>query len=711
MKIRLCFIVIFLILISSFTAIAQSDDDARVEEFFSYIDEDNPIIYFDLFNMDEDTTVYIYAESYDFDTLIGVCDIDCEEVFASNDDYNYPKTTNSALEYTFEKDGDYSIYIWDCCDEEAEGIFRILIGLETPEVLDGNIYPTGDPFVVTYKPTYVELSEIEYDEDEPQAQQFYGTLDEENSFIFYDIDNAEEGQTLYLYAESEDFDTAIGICYEDCDEAVAFADDISRNNSNTSLEYTFEEDGDYRIVVTDCCDEDAEGRFRLLLGYNADAVLEDEFLPNGAQIASEYEAPRTLVQNTIDRNEENINENCEDVDLSERPELSGDEETVETENFIIHYTEDGDDEADDDFVDEVVDYVEFVFDVQVNELGWPAPPRDCGEGGDSRYDFYLINILDDESILGYASPEEVIGDNPATEIEEEWAAYGYMVIDNDYDGVQSPLVVMRATIAHEFHHLIQFGYDIGEPARWIYEATSSWIETKTSITEQDVTDYTRSVFDEPNLCIGTNEDRRGLRVYGDWLLIDSIAQDYGDESILRLWEIAVDEEGMDVFYDFLDELDTTPEDVLRRFAIRNLLFDYALGDEFPTTVDVEEVIEDYETYDSGRDGIEELAVQYLFIRESDTYTFELDNDDLTMVVVGINPDDEEVDIYEIGTEGTVDTDPYDYAYIIVMNTQEHDDPDDCREEDWELEVRDGSDEELAEPNGESFNVENFDPAD
>src|SRR5690606_21969186 len=119
------------------------------------------------------------------------------------------------------------------------------------------------------------------------------------------------------------------------------------------------------------------------------------------------------------------------------------------------------------------------------------------------------------------------------------------------------------------------------------------IETKTSITEQDVTDYTRAVFNEPNLCIGTNEDRSGLRVYGDWLLIDSIAQDFGDEAIQRLWEIAVDEEGMDVFYDFLDELDTTPEDVLRRFAIRNLLFDYALGNEFPTTVDVEEVIEDY----------------------------------------------------------------------------------------------------------------------
>lgn len=707
---RFFIVTIVLILLSSFTAIAQSNDDAQVQEFFSRIDEDNSIIYFDLFNMDEGTTIYIYAESYDFDTLVGVCDISCEEVYASNDDYNYPKTTNSALEYTFEDDGDYSIYIWDCCDEEAEGVFRILIGLETPEVLDGDIFPTGDPFAVTYQPTYIDLSEIEYDEDDEQAQQFYGSVDEDNPVVYYEIEDAKAGDVLYLYAESNEIDTAIGICHEDCDELLEVADDISANNRNSALEYKFEEDGDYRIIIADCCDEESEGRFRLLIG-TSEAILDNDILPNGAQLATLYEPPRTLVQNNIDRNEEIINENCEDVDLSERPELSGDEETRETANFIIHYTYDGDDETDDDFVDEVADFVEFVLDVQVNDLGWPAPPRDCGEGGDSRYDFYLINILDEDTILGYASPEEVVGDNPETDIEEEWAAYGYMVIDNDYDGVPSPLVVMRATVSHEFHHLIQFGYDIGEPARWLYEATSSWIETKTSITEQDVTDYTLSVFDEPNLCIGTSEDRRGLRVYGDWLVIDSIAQDFGDDSILRLWEIAVDEEGMDVFYDFIDELDTTPEDVLRRFAIRNLLFDYELGDEFPNTVDVEEVIEDFETYDSGRDGIEEMAVQYLFIRESDTYTFELDNDELTMVVVGINPDDDEVHIYDIGTEGTVDTDPYDYAYIIVMNTNEHDDPDDCEEEDWEIEVRDGSRDDLAEPNDETFNVENFDPAD
>jgi len=711
MNLRLLTITLLIILLSSMTVIAQSDDDARIQEFFSAVNEDNEDFFVDLFGMDEGDTIYVYAESYDVDTFVGICDIDCEiEIYEFNNDIDGRRNRNSAFEYTFEEDGDYSIFVSDCCDSEAEGVVRLLIGLEAPEVLTGEAFPTGDPFAVIYQPNYIDLSEQDFDEDDEQAQQFYGEVTEDAPFAFYEIEDAEEGQTLYVYAESYDIDTAIGVCYETCEELLIFEDNISDGDSNTALEYTFEDDGDYRVIVGDCCDLTVEGEFRVVMGYNAPEILKDSFLPNGAQIVTPYVTPTSFVQSEIDRDEEIINENCEDVDLNDRPELSGDEETVETEHFIIHYTEDGDDEADDDFVDEVVEIVEEIYERQVEELGWAAPPLDCGEGGDARYDFYLMNILDEDGILGYAQPEELIGDNPFSDEEEEWAAYGYMVIDNDYDGVPSPLVVMRATVAHEFHHLIQFGYDLADDAFWIYEATASWMETVTS-GEEDATGYVRAVFDEPDLCIGTRDDRTGLRVYGEWLLIDSLAQDFGQDSIITLWEIIAEEEGMDAFYEFIDEMDSTPEEVLRHYAIRNLLLDYELGNEFRDTVDVEEVIDDFDDYDSGRDGIQEMAVQYLFIREDDEYTFELDNDDLTMVLVGIDEDDEEVDVFELGTEGSVDTDPYDYSYLIIMNLNQHDDPDDCEEEDWELEVREWDGEDFAEPNGEEFDVDNFDPAD
>ncbi|MEM9954374.1 MAG: hypothetical protein AAF846_22385 [Chloroflexota bacterium] len=714
MSLQKLFILFVVFLIASTSIVsAQSKDTPRIQEFYTQIDSDNDIAFFDLFNMQQGTTIYVYAESYDIDPFIGICDIDCEiEVYESNDDINGLQNTNSAFKYTFEKSDDYTVFVRDCCDADEDGIVRIVLGLEAPDVVTGDVYPTGDPFVVPYRPTYINLAEIEYDEDDEQAQQFYGTVDSETQFVVYDVLDAEEGQTLYVYAESDDIDTAIGLCDLECEDFLAYNDDIGNGNLNSSFEYTIEDDGDYQIIIGDCCDEDATGDFRILIGYNQPDILTGEFLPNSAMIAQVYVPTRNNVaEDDIDRDLEVVNEDCDDLELGIRPELSGDEERFITANFVIHYTTEGDDATDLDYVMEVAEFVELIYDVQINELGWAPPPRDCGEGGDARYDFYLIDIIDGPSgIVGYADQNAILGDNPQTEIEEQWSSYGYMVIDNDYEEVGSPGVVMRATISHEFHHLVQFGYDVADEAFWLYEATASWIETITH-EDQDATSYPSAVLNEPQLCIGSEEDRTGLRIYGEWLLIDSIAQDYGPNSIIQLWEKLIFEEGMEAFYEFIDDLGTTPEDILRRYAIRNLLLDYTLADEFLTTVDIEEVVDDFDTYDNGRDGVEEMAVQYVFIRDEDIYTFELDNDDLKMIVVGLNPDDDEVDIYDIGTEGTIDTTEYDYTYIIVMNTDLHDNSSDCDEEEWELEVRDGSDDRLDTPTDETFDVSNFVPAD
>lgn len=699
---------ILLLLLSTFSVFAHTDNGDRIQEYVSRLSEEQSIMYFDLFNMDEGDTIYIYAESYDIDTYIGVCDIACEEVFAENDDINAPKNKNSALAYTFKKDGDYSIFIADCCDDEKEGIFRIVLGLNT-EVNNGNVLPVGESFSVVYAPTWIDIDEFVFDEDDPQVQQFYDTIEQASPTIYYEIE-AQAGQTLYAYAESQDFNTSLMICGNTCNEPLAYNDDISDNNSNSALAYTFEASGHYRIVVADCCDNQQSGVFRLLLGYNERRVLTNSVLPNGAQIASEFQIVRGLIEvETVTTHSEIPLTDCSDIDLSERPNISGREDRLETDNFVIHYSLTGVDGTTEELVEEVRDFVEIVLEVQIAQLGWPAPPRDCGEGGDTRYDFYIMEILDDRGALGYAQPQEIIGDNLSTEMEERWAAYGYMVLDNDYDGVPSPITVMRATIAHEFHHLIQFGYDIGDEINWYYEATAVWMETKTS-DAQDVVGYTRAIFDEPHLCIGSREDRSGLRIYGEWLLMDSIAQDFGDQSIQRLWEIIAREESMTSFYQFVEELGTTPEDVLRRYAIRNLLKAYANGEDFPDTVDIEDTIQDFDTIKAGRHGIEELAVQYLFIRDSDTYTFEIDDDDLSLVVVGINPDDDEIDVFELGQEGTVNTNPYDYAYLIIMNTDEHSSPQTCREADWELRVSDGADETQTEPNDEYFDTSAFEPA-
>ena len=124
----------------------------------------------------------------------------------------------------------------------------------------------------------------------------------------------------------------------------------------------------------------------------------------------------------------------------ERPSLL-DEQTYGDERFFIHYTLSGDDAVDaaDADSDSVPDYVEQVLDalntsyqVEVVQLGWAPPPNDLGEGGDTRFDVYLEDLMSG-GIAGYADSDGgYLGDNPITPEVERRAAYSYLSLDNDF---------------------------------------------------------------------------------------------------------------------------------------------------------------------------------------------------------------------------------------------------------------------------------------
>src|SRR5687767_13447104 len=183
---RSYWLLIFLLL-SVTVATVQAQESAKVQEFFSLVTPETPFVYFDLFDMQEGETIYLYVESEEFDTRLVLCDISCEEVVAENDDIdreggNY----NSALEYTFAEDGDYSIAIADCCDEAVEGVFRLLVGFKAPDVLDGTAEPNGAEIAFPYAETYTDLTAAIFN-TEAQVQEFIGAVGGANRFTYYDI--------------------------------------------------------------------------------------------------------------------------------------------------------------------------------------------------------------------------------------------------------------------------------------------------------------------------------------------------------------------------------------------------------------------------------------------------------------------------------------------------------------------------------------------
>ena len=533
----------------------------------------------------------------------------------------------------------------------------------------------------------------------PSVQELNGSLNDTRVSVDFEVPNLSAGQILYIYAESDKIDTFITVSRQDIRQALA-EDDDSGEGTNSALEFVILEDGDYRVTVSDCCDE-VSGEIRLLIGLNAPDVLMGTAIPNTQEIVAVIE-------------QEEVSSPVPITDcrfLADRPELSGPELTRETENFIIHYTDQGRDGATPNYVDEVEQILEEALQTQTTEMGWPLPVLDCGEGGDERFDIYLIEIADNEE-LGRAVPEAYIGDNPNSPLEEIYSAYGHLIIDNNFAGLGAPRRIMRSTIAHEVHHVIQFGFDAGHDLLWYYEATSSWMETQTFPHDETAFASVPGLFRYPDLCIGATPDNPDIdfRIYGEWLLLASLVQDYGAGTVQSLWGEIAREDGMAAFYRYLDRLETSPQTAVQRFAVRNLLRDYDLGYRFPELVVVEANINGVGDVVPRRTGVQELGVDYLLITERDVYTFSIDQPNLSLAVVGIDQPRDEARVFELGQQGTVDTAAFTNAYVLILNTNVHEDPESCTMTDWTLRVTDGRGEPLITPIHEIFDAAEFIPA-
>ena len=163
-------------------------------------------------------------------------------------------------------------------------------------------------------------------------------------------------------------------------------------------------------------------------------------------------------------------------------------------HFYIHYDTLGNEAPDltdvdengiPDYVDEVGIIADSAHFVLVNEMGWDEEPSD-GDGG---YDIYLEYYYSDKVygfnyIDSYCTIPGITGKNSCIGSGGSWVPASYLEIDNDYtpQSIKSnfnltPLQIMRISLAHEYFHGIQWGYEesLGSNA-YFYEMTSMWFE-------------------------------------------------------------------------------------------------------------------------------------------------------------------------------------------------------------------------------------------
>lgn len=472
----------------------------------------------------------------------------------------------------------------------------------------------------------------------------------------------QAGQSALITAEatSGDLDTYLTL-YDPSGVSVAENDDRSAGEIlDSALGYTAAVGGTYTITVSRYEPGDSSGNFVLNITIGDESVLAG-------------------------------------LDSLLRVRLSGPELVYDTEHFRVHYTFDGEDATNEIYLDHVVRTMEEIWRIQIERLGWPVPPPDDTRGGDERFDIYLVDLIGDgDGIFGYASPEDNFGDNPNTPTVEVYATSSYLAIENDFAEVAADdaeaVQLMRATAAHEFHHAIQFGYDINDAHNWYYEATAVWMEVITFYKEEDATGYVEYNYEYPELCFGTTADPGdGQLQYGDWLFLQSLSDVHGVEIVPKLWANIGEYEGFEALERTLARYDDDLPTAVARYRVQNLVRDYDLAPEFRATVWLENTIDAPGRWTFTGQGIQELGANYFaFYMPPGVYQISLSGDSggLQLWAIGIQGT-QAVEI-PLGRGGILSTQGYDYVYLMVFNPVYDEDVNDCVYGSYMIEVRPAS---------------------
>ncbi len=218
-------------------------------------------------------------------------------------------------------------------------------------------------------------------------------------------------------------------------------------------------------------------------------------------------------------------------DNSDRP-YSVDEATPVCSGAIcVHYvatTADAPAATDAD-VNGIPDYVETVLSTTLHvhstyvAAGYRAPKGDGALGGGSNTtDVYIADIGDD-GLYGYCSTDQKIPNHGPFD------AWAYCVLDNDYAAdefpTNTPIENLQVTIAHEYFHAVQFGYDIAEDP-WFLEATAAWVE---DIMYDQVDDNVQYLRQSPLRMPRTPMDTfGGVFHYGIWIFFRYVSERYNE---------------------------------------------------------------------------------------------------------------------------------------------------------------------------------------
>jgi len=213
-------------------------------------------------------------------------------------------------------------------------------------------------------------------------------------------------------------------------------------------------------------------------------------------------------------------------------------------HFLIHYTLEGDSavaptctnsDGVPDWVYESAQIAERTYRLLIDTLGFEAPPVDDQSRRET--DLYILDVGYDYAYTYF--------ERPVTVTSRPYDYTAYTEIDNDYYGYRTAgLAALQVTIAHEYFHVVQLGYNWwennglpnsgywGRDDQYFLEWCSTWIEERAYPEVNDYIQYTYSFFYKPNQSIW----HYSYYAYSLGPFIRFILERYDEDLLVKVWE-------------------------------------------------------------------------------------------------------------------------------------------------------------------------------
>jgi Neurotransmitter-gated ion-channel ligand binding domain len=191
------------------------------------------------------------------------------------------KGTDAALKFSIPADGAYKVVVAGSRQPAGRqvmgltfGGYRLLIGVNAPQVLTGQATPTGAVIAT--------LEDVP--SARPRIQEISGKLTPENDSTHYRLADLDPGTTLYVRVEATSGDLKPALTLRNYGNKTLRVDNWQQLRSIARLQYTFKEEAhNFSLGISGTVEQGQKtsGRYRLLIGLNAPEVSDGKGQPVG----------------------------------------------------------------------------------------------------------------------------------------------------------------------------------------------------------------------------------------------------------------------------------------------------------------------------------------------------------------------------------------------------------------------------------------------